>query len=195
MNNKFLELMAGLTTLRDGDIASLVKGSLTTLSSLEPKVSTKEGAKTTGPTIDSVIDSAIAAGMNRLKIPYIPNCNMFTLKISGYNPLLAAAGLQTRMGSNKAMFTYRNARVNRYLKYMTARMINLRGSGQEAYWKVAIHFIRHSNSYLIANLHAINRNFYREKSQSYLLSVMMKVNDLRYRFPQEHIKRHFGTGK
>jgi hypothetical protein len=121
MTRTILQMIARLPTLRIGDIVSLCKG--TTYGSIIKKRT--ETRKETSPSLDSAIKAAANRGI-KVKIPHIPNVNVFNIKLNSYNPALFSSGLQTRLGSEKLMFDYRNKRANRYLKYMTLRLITLR---------------------------------------------------------------------
>jgi len=180
MRKIITKLIANGLTPRVGDINTLVRGLYLEFTSHgHPTVKSTKRDKQ-GPSLKSALRAAIATGL-RFKTPQLPDCNMFRVELASFNPLYFAEGIQARLGSDKVIFRYRNGRSNRYLNYMTLRLVNL-SSTPPRFWAEAIRFIRFSDSFLVASLHGISKNHYREVPQRKTLLTLMAVNDLRARF-------------
>jgi hypothetical protein len=152
MKNLILELMSNFSTPLVGDIEKLHKGKVVNLTkpsarAVKAAEARKDDQRGTGPTLESALQSAIDGGV-RTKVPRLPDVNMFRLRIKGFNPLLASANIMTRLGSDKAKQAYRNKRNNRYLAYMTLRLINNR-ENPDRFWTIAVALIQKSNCFMV----------------------------------------------
>lgn len=82
----------------------------------------------------------------------------------------------------------RNKRLNRYLCYMTSRLVLLHSRGKhELFWKIAFWYLNNSNALLLASLHGIDKNLYRTLSTGELVKLLKKVNLLRGQKAQTNI--------
>jgi len=175
---KFIEtLINSCLTLRDGDISQLWKGRHLTLPSKEKKADKNKVAP--AKPLDSAVQDMFTQGL-QVAIPKIPDVNVFSLQLNGYNPALVGHDLVTRLGSDKLTLAYRNGRINRYLKFMILRLWKLR-TNPAKFWVFASFLIMKSDAYMISCLHSIDKNLYRTKSLSYLVKQIRAINDLRFR--------------
>lgn len=165
MNFSFLsKVLNGLgASLRIGDVTSLHKGSITV-----------NGA--TSRRLKAELQAAQKSGEFPIKLKLLPDVDSFKILLGDFNPLLGAFGLQTRFGSNKTIEKGNNSRNNRYLLYMYNRLLRNQKDGV-IYWAIALQLLR-SSVYLIATLHHLDRNFYRQLSQARLLALITQVKRL-----------------
>jgi len=96
-----------------------------------------------------------------------------------FDPLLLKYGIVTRL-KPELIFEgrNRNGNMNRYLLYMTSKLLKLKGN-QTLYWKYAYWFLTNSNSYLLVCLWNIDKNCYRTMFKWDLVKLIRKVHDLR----------------
>jgi len=96
-----------------------------------------------------------------------------------FDPLLLKYGIVTRL-KPELIFEgrNRNGTMNRYLVYMTSKLLKLKGN-QTLYWKYAYWFLTNSNSYLLVCLWNIDKNCYRTMFKWDLVKLIRKVHDLR----------------
>lgn len=151
------------TSLRFGDVSTLHKGSLV----VTPRSSGK---------LKAALQQAIGDGNFLIKLKLLPDVDSFKITLGIFNPLLAAFGLRTRFGSAKQIRKGRNSRNNRYLLYMYNRLLKAQSNGA-LYWPIAMQLLN-SSVYLIACLHHLDRNFYRNLSQERLVSLIKSVQSL-----------------
>jgi hypothetical protein len=86
------------------------------------------------------------------KILSVPNIKEFKIELGLFDPLLLLNGLLRRIDT-KLDFgkPNRNGQMNRYLLYMTAKLLKLRIQ-PEKYWNYSYWFLTNSNSFLLSSL-------------------------------------------
>lgn len=154
-----------LRSLQSGDVTKLHKGSLTSL--------TRSGT------------AKLQTALNRARrdnflVPkrLLPDVSVFEVGLKAFNPLLAAVGVATRLGSSKTLSHGRNRRINRYLLFQYLRLYKTRSNGK-VYWAVAVQLISKSHSYLIACLHAVDKNLYLKLPKSSMDRLLKRINLMR----------------
>jgi hypothetical protein len=121
-------------------------------------------------------------------VPQVPNIQSFDIKLGSISPLLLMNGILGRERPVITMTRGRNKRLNRYLCYMTSRLVLLQLHGKhELFWKVAFWYLNNSNALLLASLHGIDKNLYRTLTTRELVHLLKKVDTLRGKKAQTNI--------
>lgn len=86
------------------------------------------------------------------KVLKLPNIGEFGIELGLFDPLLLLNGILRRVDTKLSFGKpNRNGQMNRYLLYMTAKLLKLR-KDPEKYWNYAYWFLTNSNSFLLSSL-------------------------------------------
>jgi len=125
------------------------------------------------------LQTRIKGEFPNVKVPKVPNIGEFGIKLSKFDPLLLIHGIMKRYQSELIISSPgRNGRMNRYLVYMTYKLLTLK-SNPKLYWQYAIHYVSRSNSLLLSSLWNIDKNLYRTMPAGKLVSLLKKVHEMR----------------
>lgn len=161
-------ILTGLgITPQIGDIVSLHKGKLTV-----------SGGKPSA--LKAELKRLVSSGEFNIKLKLLPDVSNFKIRLNYFNPLLAAFGLQTRLGSGKALQRGRNRVLNRYLLWMYRRLYKFRNN-PKYYWRNALTLIVLSHSYLSVTMHHLDKNLYRRLTSRDIKKLIARLHNLRGR--------------
>lgn len=127
------------------------------------------------------LETRIKGDFPHVKVPRVPNIGEFGINLSQFDPLLLVNGITRRYKPQLNISTpNRNGRINRYLIYMTSKLLSLK-SNPILFWKYAYQFISRSNSLLLSSLWSVDKNVYRTLPAGKLVRLLRKIHILRGR--------------
>lgn len=127
----------------------------------------------------SSLESWIKENYTNITILRLPNISEFEINLGTFDPLMLANGILQRIKPEMNFQTYRNGKCNRYLLYITWKLLKLHETDKELYWHFAYSLLSSSNAYLIACMWQIDKNLYRKLNTKEMLKLLREVNLLR----------------
>jgi len=125
------------------------------------------------------LESWIKDKYPNITILRLPNISSFEINLGTFDPLMLANGILQRVKPEMNFSNYRNGKCNRYLLYITWRLLKLHETDKELYWHFTYSVLSTSNAYLIACLWQIEKNLYRRLNITEIKHLLKEVNLLR----------------
>jgi hypothetical protein len=107
----------------------------------------------------------------------LPNTSSFKIIVNVYDPLLQIFDVNKRRDPALEFEAYRNKNMNKYLEHMVTRLDNARDN-PKLYWTIAEILLRRSNTFRVAAINHVFRNWYKNYPLGFILNVNRKVSKL-----------------